>query len=188
MKKYWDKVEIGHGLSPLNKKPISRLHLAQFAAASDDFSPLHLDDEYAKSAGFGSVFVPSLLALGLAEDALRAYAHNSNLVSLSGTFQRMIWPGDVLTAKGVIVRRYKNHTEHRVQFSVWVENQNKEIVMRGQALLSLFKNAEEESSSHLPAPPIAQATHDVLIEKCEKLTNAGAAVIPTRTLTPRELA
>lgn len=188
MKKYWDKVEIGHALLPLNKKPISRLQLAQFAAASDDFSPLHLDDEYAKSAGFGSVFVPSLLALGLAEDALRAYAHNSNIVSLSGTFQRMMWPGDVLTAKGVIVRRYKSHTEHRVQFSVWVENQNKEIVMKGQALVALFKNAEEEANSQSPTPPVTKASHDALIEKCEKLTNAVQAVISTQTLAPRELA
>jgi acyl dehydratase len=188
MKKYWDEVEIGHALLPLNKKPISRLQLAQFAAASDDFSPLHLDDEYAKSAGFGSVFVPSVIALGLAEDALRAYAHNSTIVSLSGTFQRIMWPADTLTAKGVIVRRYKNHAEHRVQFSLWVENQNKEIVMRGQALVALFKNIAEEASSHEITPPITKATHDLLVEKCEKLTNAGEAVIHAQNLAPQELA
>jgi acyl dehydratase len=188
MKKYWDKVEIGHSLTPLNKKPISRLHLAQFAAASDDFSPLHLDDEYAKGAGFGSVFVPNLMALGLAEDALRAYAHNAYLVSLSGTFQRMMWPGDALTAKGVIVRHYKNHSEHRVQFSVWVENQNKEVVMKGQAIITLFKNPEEETSARESTPALAKETQDALIKKCEKLTSSARAVIPTQTIAPREMA
>ena len=188
MKKYWEKVEIGDALTPLNKKPISRLHLAQFAAASDDFSPLHLDDEYAKSVGFGSVFVPGLMALGLAEDALKTFASNSNLVSLSGTFQRMIWPGDTLTAKGIVLRHYKSHEEHRLQLAVWVENQNKEIVMKGQAVLTLFKNIEEETRENSPIPPISKASHDALIEKCEKLTNLSPASIPPRNLAPRELA
>jgi len=187
MKKYWDKVEVGHALTPLHKRPISRLHLAQFAAASDEFSPLNLDDEYAKSAGFGSVFVPSLIALGLAEDALQAFANNINLVSLSGTFQRMIWPNDTLTAKGVVLRHYKYHEEYRLQFSVWVENQNNEIVMKGQAVMTLFKNAEEEMREKLVVPAISKASHDALIEKCEKITNLAPAVAP-RNLAPRELA
>jgi acyl dehydratase len=187
MKKYWDKIEIGHALSPLSKKPTSRLNLAQFAAASDDFSPLHLDDEYAKGAGFGSVFVPSLIALGITEDAIRAFAHNALLVSLTGTFQRLMWPGDTLTAKGVVVRRYKNHEEHRLQFSLWVENQNKEVVMKGQAVLILFKNSEDEHQAKSQLPAISQTAHEALIEKCDKIGSTQAAH-PSRTLAPRELA
>jgi acyl dehydratase len=169
MKKYWDSIEIGQVFTPINKKPTNRLHLAHFAAASDDFSPLHLDDDYAKNAGYGGVFVPSLIALGLAEDALRAFAHNITIVSLSGTFQRLIWPGDSLTTKGVIIRRYKKHEEHRAQFSLWVENQNHEVVMKGQAIAAFFKNESEESKTKLSAPPVAKAAHEAFLEKCKKL-------------------
>lgn len=188
MKKYWDKIEIGHSLNALSKKPISRLNFAQFAAGSDDFSPLHLDDEYAKSAGFGSVFAPNLIALGLAEEALHAFAHNANLISLSGTFQRLMWPGDTLTAKGVIVRRYKNHDEYRLQFSIWVENQNKEVVMKGQAVLQVFKNVEDEAHERMPTPVISKTTHEALVEKCTKLTNTSTTKNPARNDAARELA
>lgn len=187
MKKYWDKIEVGHSLATLTKAPISRLHLAHFAAASDDFSPLHLDDEYAKSAGFGSVFVPGLLALGITEEALAAFGINVNLVSLSGTFQRLIWPGDTLSAKGVILRRYQSHSEHRAQFAVWVENQNGEVVMKGQAVMSLYKNAEDEAHQRSTIPPIAKATHEALVAKCEKLGISHKAA-SSRVSAEKELA
>lgn len=188
MKKYWDKIEVGHSLTTITKSPISRLQLAQFAAASDDFSPLHLDDEYAKGAGFGSVFVPGLIALGIAEEALAGFGNNINIVSLSGTFQRLIWPGDTLSAKGVILRRYQSHSEHRAQFAVWVENQNGEVVMKGQAVMSLYKNPEEEAHQRSPIPPITKPTHEALVSKCNKLTNAERPSIPSRLSAERELA
>ena len=69
MKKYWDEVEIGHAFGIFTRPALSRVQLAHFAAATDDFSALHLDDEFAKSAGFGSVFAHNLIALGLCQDA-----------------------------------------------------------------------------------------------------------------------
>ena len=36
MKKYWDHVEIGDSLQQVAKAPISRIQIAQFAAAADD--------------------------------------------------------------------------------------------------------------------------------------------------------
>lgn len=171
MKRYWDTLEIGDVLPAIVKKPISRLQIAQFAAASEEFSPLHLDDEHAKAAGFNSAYAPGLMALGFAEESLRAFASNMRIVSLTGTFQRLIWPGDTLIAKGLLLRRYQKHDEHRIQFSVWCENQHQEVVMKGSSIGLLFKNALHEQKSQSAVPAISSATHEALLKKCAHLLN-----------------
>ncbi len=169
MRKYWDTVEIGTKLTPLVKEPLTRLMIAHFAAASDDFSPLVLDEEFAKAAGFGSVFAPNLMATALVEENLQHFA-TMNIVSLSSTFQRLIWPKDILQAKGFIIRRYRKNDEHRVQFSLWVENQNGDVIMKGQAICVLFKNEQEEARLKT-LPPLSSASQEELKKRCELVLN-----------------
>lgn len=165
MKKYWDHVEIGDSLQQAAKTPISRIQIAQFAAAADDFSPLNLDDEFAKNAGFRSVYAPGLLSLGYIEESLRHFANNLRVLSMSGTFQRLLWPGDVLTTNGLLVRRYKKNDEHRVQFTIWCENQNHEVVMKGSVICLLFKNADHEQKSKSVIPKVSEITNENLRKK-----------------------
>jgi acyl dehydratase len=167
-KKYWDQVEIGDAINPVAYPPISRLQIAQFAAASDDFSPLNLDDELAKNAGFGGVYAPGLMALGFVDEALRAFCFNMRILSLSGTFQRLIWPGDKLIAKGMLLRRYQKNDEYRVNFSLWCENQNQEVVMKGSSICLLFKNAESEAKLKTIVPQISITTHEDLLKRCHE--------------------
>lgn len=165
MKKYWDHVEIGDALQQSAKAPISRIQIAQFVAAADDFSPLNLDDELAKNAGFRSVYAPGQISLGFIAEALNHFALNLRVLSISGTFQRLMWPGDVLTTNGLLVRRYKKNDEYRVQFSIWCENQNQEVVMKGSVICLLFKNAEQEHKAKLVIPTVSDTTNENLRKK-----------------------
>lgn len=176
IKKYWEQVEIGDTLQPRTRAPISRLQIAQFAAASDEFSPLNLDDELARNAGFSGVYAPGLMSLGFVEEALKSFSTNMKILSLSGTFQRLIWPGDSLTAKGLILRRYQKNDEHRIQFSLWCENQNSEVVMKGSAICILFKNVDHEIQSQSTFPKISAITHESLVKKCGHLLNPSLKV------------
>ena len=169
MKRYWDQIEIGDAVPKVSRSPITRLQIAQFAAASDDFSPMNLDDEQAKAAGYNSVFAPGLMALGFAEETLKMFASNMKVLSLTGTFQRLIWPGDVLEIKGLVLRRYQKNSEHRIQMNIWCENQLKEVVMRGTCIGLLFKNAQHEEKSQTKTPAISTATHDALLKRCAHL-------------------
>lgn len=179
MKKYWEQIEIGDTLEETVSAPISRLQIAQFAAASDEFSPLNLDEEMAKNAGFNSVYAPGLMSLGYIEAALRAFASNMKILSLSGTFQRLIWPGDSLIPKGLVIRRYQKHNEHRILFSLWCENQNSDVVMKGSSVCLLFKNQTAEEKSQISLPQISHETHDALLKKCAHLLNQKT---PSKTL------
>jgi acyl dehydratase len=174
MKKYWDQIEIGDTLFTTPYAPISRLQIAQFAAAADEFSPLNLDDEFAKNAGFQGAYAPGLMSFGFVERTLHKFADNMKILSLSATFQRLIWPGDRLSPKGLVLRRYQKNNEHRIQFSIWCENQYQEVVMKGSAICLLFKNADDESKSKLSSPQVSIATHEALLQRCTHLVNKTA--------------
>lgn len=184
-KRYWDEVEIGHRVSEHRQPPISRSQIARLAGASDDFAPINLDDEFAQSAGFASAVVPSIFATGLLEEFLGQFAKNALLLSISVTFLRLIWPKDSLTCKGIVVRRYKKSHEHRVQISHWIENQNQEIVLKGESILSLFKNAQEETKDGHKVPLIAKENHTELAERCQKIiarSQASEALVKEKEL------
>ena len=48
---YWDTIELGDPVTPLSKPAVTRVQIAKFAGAAQDWSPLHIDDDFAKSLG-----------------------------------------------------------------------------------------------------------------------------------------
>ena len=152
MKHYWDRVEIGDRLPELLVDHITRLQSIRFAAATSDFSPFYFDEDSAAKAGYQSILVPHTVAVCLLEEALHTHATNSNLNDLRITFLRLIWPKDSLTTKGVVLRRYIHHGDHRIDIRVWVENQLGEVVLKGYALVTLFKNEDHEKREKTSSP------------------------------------
>jgi acyl dehydratase len=157
-KVYWDTVDIGDPIAPLTKAPLTRVQIAKFAAASMDWSPLHLDDEFAKSAGYGGVFAHGAISLGFAIEGIQKWMDNGRILRSTATFQKLVWPGDILTAKGVIVRKYEHNGENRVEVDVWAENQNHDIVMKGSIVSLLWRNDKDEKKSKTPWPPVSPST------------------------------
>lgn len=157
-KLYWDTIEIGDPVTPLTKPPVTRVQIAKFAGAANDYSPLHIDDDFAKSAGYGGVFAHGAISLGIATEAVSRWAENGRILGSTATFQKLVWPGDILTAKGVVVLRYEHNGEHRIDVDVWAENQNHDIVMKGQITVLLWQNDKEEKKGKGIWPPVAAAT------------------------------
>ena len=74
--------------------PLSRADFARFAAATNDYNPIHVDEEYAMSAGLPSAVGSGLIAAALIAEAAGLGA---NLGRMSLSFRRPILPGAVLT-------------------------------------------------------------------------------------------
>jgi len=155
---YWDTADIGDPIPPLTKAPLTRVQIAKFAAASMDWSPLHIDDEFAKSAGYGGVFAHGAISLGFAVEGIQKWMDNGRILRSTATFQKLVWPGDILTAKGVIVRKLEQNGEARVEVDVWAENQNHDIVMKGSITCLLWRNDKDEKKSKSPWPSVSSAT------------------------------
>lgn len=152
-KLYYDTVEIGDPVTPLTKPPVTRVQIAKFAGAARDYSPLHIDDDFAKAAGYGGVFAHGGIALGFATEAVSKWLENGRVLIAHGRFQRLVWPGDILTAKGVIVDRHDHSGEPRIDVDVWAENQNHDIVMKGQITCVLWRDEKEEKKGKGVWPP-----------------------------------
>jgi acyl dehydratase len=155
---YWDTIELGDPVAPLSKPSVSRVQIAKFAGAAQEWSPLHLDDDFAKSAGYGSVFAHGAMSLGFAVEAVQKWMENGRVLATSATFQKLVWPGDILTAKGVVVNRFEKNGEPRVDIDVWAENQNHDIVMKGQITCVLWRNDKEEKKAKGALPPVSSET------------------------------
>jgi acyl dehydratase len=152
-KLYYDTVEIGDPVTPLTKPPVTRVQIAKFAGAARDYSPLHIDDDFAKAAGYGGVFAHGGIALGFATEAVAKWLENGRVLVAHGRFQRLVWPGDILTAKGVVVDRHDHSGEPRIDVDVWAENQNHDIVMKGQITCVLWRDEKEEKKGKGVWPP-----------------------------------
>ncbi|MCU1481272.1 MAG: MaoC family protein [Subtercola sp.] len=78
--------------------PISRVDIAWTCVATDDPSPLHLDEPFATALGHPSVMAPGTMLLGWTGELLERIAGSPQaLVSWTIRFVRPVWPGDQLT-------------------------------------------------------------------------------------------
>src|SRR5687768_7141539 len=157
-KLYWESIEKGEQVTPLNKPAVTRVQIAKFAGASQDWSPLHLDDDFAKSAGYGGVFAHGAIALSFATEAVGRWLENGRILSVSGRFRKLVWPGDILRMTGMVAERYESNGEARIDVDVWAENQNHDSVMQGTVTCVLWRNEKDEKKSKSPWPPVAPQT------------------------------
>ncbi|MBI1944418.1 MAG: hypothetical protein HYS27_01910 [Deltaproteobacteria bacterium] len=157
-KLYWDTIEKGEQVAPITKPAVTRVQIAKFAGASQDWSPLHLDDDFAKGAGYGGVFAHGAIALSFATEAVSRWLENGRILAVTGKFRKLVWPGDILRMTGMVADRYESNGEARVDVDVWAENQNHDSVMQGTVTCVLWRNDKDEKKAKSPWPPVSAQT------------------------------
>lgn len=123
---------VGQVLPPLVKPPLSREQLAEYAEASGDKNPLHLDDAVAQAAGFPSVICHGMISMAfLADYARMIFPEGSyRVVRLKSRFRKVAFPGDQLTCEGKIKTI---SPEGVIALSMLAKNQRGEVVTEGEA-------------------------------------------------------
>jgi acyl dehydratase len=132
--KYEDITE-GYELPSLIKDPITQVQLVRYAGASGDFNQIHTVPEYAKEAGLPGTIVHGMLVMGVLGQMVSDFAGVKNVKSFSVSFKSMSKPGDVLTAKGNVKRKYENEKGKFIDCKVFVEDQNKEVKVDGKVTI-----------------------------------------------------
>ena len=100
-----------------------------YAEITDDYNPLHLDEEFAATTPMKGVIAHGTMSLSLIWQSLTATFGIEKTKDMSVTirFKKPVRPGDSLTARGTL-RDDKPNT-----YDVWVENQDGERVIEGKA-------------------------------------------------------
>jgi acyl dehydratase len=80
---------------------ITRANIAAVCTATNDPSPLHLDDDFARAAGYPSVVVPGTLLLGWIGDYLAQWAGDPRSIEFwEVRFVSPLWLNDQVTLQG----------------------------------------------------------------------------------------
>jgi acyl dehydratase len=83
--------------------PLGRGDIVRYAGASGDFNPIHIDDDYARSAGAPGVFAMGMLPAGYLAHALSDWFGGPHrLRRYKVRFATRVWPGDELVCTGSI--------------------------------------------------------------------------------------
>jgi acyl dehydratase len=110
----WDDLSEGTQAEPREYGPLTRTDLVRYQGASGDFNPIHHDEEFAKSAGFPTVFSVGMLQAGILASYATDWLGAANIRKYTVQFREQVWPGDKLVCSAKVTRRYDEKGEHRV--------------------------------------------------------------------------
>ena len=124
-KLFFDEVNEGDE-APEFTHELTRTDLVMYAGASGDFNPMHHDEVKAQAAGLPSVFGHGMFSMGLLGKALTGYVGVGNLRLYKVRFTKQTWPGEKLTTKVKVAKKYDEHGEHRVDLDCELVNESGE--------------------------------------------------------------
>ncbi|MHB1651715.1 MAG: MaoC family dehydratase [Desulfitobacteriaceae bacterium] len=135
MKKELTTYEVGEAIPSLVWLPTD-MQLRQYAEASGDYNPIHLDARYAKEAGLGGVIAHGMLTMAQVGAMLSAWVQGEGTISqFEVRFQSMVRPEDTILCKGRIKEKLTNAFVCELQ----AINQNDQEVVAGKAVVK-FNN------------------------------------------------
>ena len=120
---------VGDRVGPLVKPAIDRIQLVRYAGASGDFNPIHVDEEFARAAGYKSVFAHGMLSMGFLGQLLTDAFGPTSVARLQVRFKAITWPGDVVTCHGEVTAV----REGEIDLKVWAETQAGTVTVDGTA-------------------------------------------------------
>jgi len=117
--------------------PVSRTDFVRYQGASGDMQPVHHDDEYARAAGFPSVFSVGMLQAGVLASWAADWLGPENVRRFRARFKEQVWPGDTLTCSGSVVREYEDDGERRVDLELECTRQTGGVAVQAWATFAL---------------------------------------------------
>lgn len=121
-------------LAPVERR-ITRKQLIEYADASGDHNPLHLDEEFARGTPYGRTIAHGMLVLALVSELMTGSFGGAWLRGgrLKTRFRAPVFPGDTVRAAGAL----KSSAEGSATYEVTVANQDGENVITGEASVTL---------------------------------------------------
>jgi acyl dehydratase len=133
----WQDLDEGAGTEPLVVGPLTRTDFVRYQGASGDFNPIHHDEEYAKAAGFPTVFSVGMLQAGILARFATDWLGAGNVRTFGFQFREQVWPGDTLTCEGTVTKRYEDDGERRVDLDLVCTRQTGGTAVKGWATFAL---------------------------------------------------
>jgi acyl dehydratase len=129
----WDDLAEGTKGESRTFGPLTRTDFVRYQGASGDFNPIHHDEEFARSAGFPTVFSVGMLQAGILATYATDWLGAENVRRFAVQFREQVWPGDKLVCSGQVVRRYEEDAERRVDLELTCDREGGGTAIRSTA-------------------------------------------------------
>ncbi len=129
--------EKGAVVGTLKLAPISRHTLALYCGASGDHNPIHVDIDFAKTAGMPDVFAHGMLSMAYLGRLLTQIAPQAALRSFSTRFTAITQLKAEITCTAKLVDRFKEGGEERAKLELTAADQNNDVKLLGEAVVAI---------------------------------------------------
>ncbi len=129
--------KVGHIVGELTIPPITRHTLALYCGASGDHNPIHVDIDYARSAGMPDVFAHGMLVMAYLGRLLTLIAPLERHRRFSSRFQAITHLGDVITCTATLSRIDSVDDERHAVLALVARNHDDEVKITGEAAVSI---------------------------------------------------
>ena len=130
-KLFFEEVKEGDEVPPFVVENLTRTDLVRYAGASGDFNPIHHDQTFAEAAGLPTVFAHGMLNAGFLSKCVTDYVGRENLRKFRVRFATRVWPGDTVTCKGKVTRKYEDGGRKFIEGELQALNQKGEVAIQG---------------------------------------------------------
>jgi len=139
---YYEDVVVGGEITPLVKQPTTR-QLVMWAGAVGDYNPIHYDKDFAQSRGLPGVIAHGQLVGAFLGQLITDWIGERGVLrKLSCSYKGMNYPGEALTCKGKVTKKYVQDGQHYVECNLWAENSKAEKTVLGVAVVMLPSRAD----------------------------------------------
>ena len=129
-------LKVGDEIPALKIPPVSRHTLALYCGASGDHNPIHVDLDYAKSAGLNDVIAHGMLSAGYLARMLTDWVPQSTIRSINNRFTAMTHIGDSVTCTGKIVEKFEEGNEKLVRLEMQAHTPQAQTII-AEAVIAL---------------------------------------------------
>jgi acyl dehydratase len=130
----YDEVRVGTELPPLPTDPISRLTLALYCGASGDHNPIHVDIDFARSAGLDDVFAHGMLGMAYLARLVTGWVPQRSIRALDTRFVAITHVGDRITCSGIVAEKL---ADRQVRLTLTAQDQSGIVKLAGEAVVEL---------------------------------------------------
>ena len=133
MSKTFDEIAIGD--TAAIERTITARDKDLYAELTNDYNPVHMDEDYARTTIFGGRIAHGTITLGLIAPVIgmKLPGRGCILLSITSTFLQPVKIGDTITASATVVE--KNENRRTVKMAIRFSNQNKQDVAAGDAVV-----------------------------------------------------
>jgi acyl dehydratase len=132
----FNNLHVGQKLPSIVTPPLSRHTLALYCGASGDHNPIHVDTDFAKSAGLPDVFAHGMLSMAWLAHVLTQWAPQTALRQFGVRFAAITQVGETIHCHGTIVEKFEHRNELCVRIELRTENQRGEVKLTGEAIIA----------------------------------------------------